>query len=112
MPRYQRECPAKAIKAPFLDCESQSKYPLGPGDAFNQKLSDYADEDPLVWYIDVESVICADATCSPYVNGVPLYHNPTHISMEGSWLIGRRLVSDAEAVAPLLEAVGDANPIQ
>ena len=106
MEGYQPDCLARAIKVPLLDCRTRSATALRGDPSINARLRAFAEATEGVWYLDVTSVLCRGGTCSPYFGDTPLYTNRTHISMIGSWRIGRRLARDPAAVRTFLEAVG------
>lgn len=92
LPRYNRECELRALRIGGVDCESrvvQQDRGMAPADAY---LAELASSENGVYYLDVRSLLCRDGHCSPYLNGRPVYFNPTHLSMSGSWLIGEKLL--------------------
>lgn len=92
-PNYNRNCELRALRVGGGDCEKRLTMPDVGKAAIDRYLESLASVREGVTYVDARSVICHDGVCSPYVNGRPVYYNSTHLSMEGSWLIGEKLMS-------------------
>jgi hypothetical protein len=50
-------------------------------------------------FLTVHEVLCEDGRCSPYVDNVPVYFNPTHLSAKGSYRIGEAIAGTAAHAA-------------
>ncbi|MEP9374090.1 acyltransferase family protein [Mesorhizobium sp. KR1-2] len=88
---YDRNCAAKAIKLGF-DCATQFTSNTGVAKV-NKKIREIASQVPGVKYVDFNDVICPNGICSPYNNGRPMYFDGGHLSMSGSWIIGKEAVA-------------------
>lgn len=91
-PRYDRNCELRALRIGGLDCENRQRVPDKLLATADQKLVAISKKFQNVRYVDVRDILCRDGWCSPYLDGHPVYYNPTHLSMVGSWLIGDKLV--------------------
>lgn len=102
-PDYDRGCEARNLRRQVVDCKALASRPdTGPTPA-NQALRAFAARTPGVYYMEVKDLLCTGGTCSPYLDGRPVYFDSNHLSMAGSWLIGHELVqSNAAIPAPLL----------
>ena len=104
-PGYTRECELRWARVGHGRCEQRSasadKGPL----PLSEYMSGLAKASSAA-FVDVHDVLCRDGQCSPYVDGVPVYFNPTHLSAAGSYRIGEKIVESAshaawsEALAP------------
>ena len=92
MPDFDRLCSAKSVKLGFLDCRARERYQLALPLPFNEELRKLAANTPGVFYLDVTPDVCPDGMCSGYLGKQPIYYNGGHLSMKGSWAVGRRLV--------------------
>ena len=92
MPGFDRRCEQKAIKAPVLDCRAVLARVAHRPAPFNATLAEIAGSIDGVSYFDIDVVTCADGTCSAYLGGEPVYFDRQHLSMAGSWAVGRALV--------------------
>lgn len=95
---YDRLCREKALRYPFKQCEAPSN-PLSEDVArVNKELRDFAATVPNVRYFDIEDIVCQNNKCSAYSELKDnLYFDKHHLSMVGSWKIGRKIV-DARGV--------------
>ncbi|QNP41429.1 acyltransferase family protein [Lysobacter solisilvae (ex Woo and Kim 2020)] len=97
MGNYNRNCELRGARIGGVDCK-QRYYIPDPGMSRTDRfLSELAGRYPSTDFLEIRQVICANGYCSPYVNGVLAYYNPTHLSMSGSWRIGRSLMAGAGA---------------
>lgn len=94
-PRYNKDCLLRWARIGQSRCKSfQSSADIGdfPTNLFLESL---AGRTPNVSYLNVRDVLCEDDHCSPYVEGIPVYFNTTHLSAPGSELIGKTLLKTA-----------------
>ncbi|MEZ0474997.1 acyltransferase family protein [Luteimonas sp. B3_2_R+30] len=92
-PAYDRACETRNLRLKVVDCVSLAMRPdRGVGEA-NRRLQRLTDTREGVHYLDIHDALCRDGVCSPYLDGRPVYFDTTHLSMDGSWLIGRKLVA-------------------
>ena len=97
-PGYQRECEIRSLarNADPADCRRDSTM-QDPGPApFNSILEQHARSAADVTYLDLRSLLCDKGVCSAYVDDRPAYFDSGHISMDGSWRLGRRLYENAQ----------------
>jgi hypothetical protein len=87
-----RKCPQKSLKLPMLECGEGSIQRSQDGEQVNRKLFDLASSRPGVDYFGVRDSLCHKEGCSPYLNGGLAYFDNNHLSMEGSWALGRYIV--------------------
>lgn len=90
-PSFNQNCEIARISSPDLVCEAA----VGNGaiPSINRRLKRIAQRHSHVEYMDVSDVICPDGECSPYLGEGPIYFDPGHLSMAGSWDVGRALVA-------------------
>ena len=107
-PSYNRNCENRRLRLPMVDCQARA----GEGGNSNRKLNKQLQAIAKVnhaYYMDVSRVLCTRTGCSPYLNDHPVYYDPGHLSMEGSWEIGQKLVETGiplRAMFNQLAAVG------
>jgi peptidoglycan/LPS O-acetylase OafA/YrhL len=90
-PLYDRKCESKNLKRHMVDCRARAEYRSHGIGKQNRKLRKLAERYPNVHYLDVHRIICNDGLCSPYLDGRPVYFDQTHMSMAGSWQVGKHL---------------------
>lgn len=88
---YDRFCAMKSIKVP-LDCESKFTAEVDKSKAINISLKELVSDITGAKYVDFNELICNEKVCSPYRDARPIYFDKGHISMHGSWLLGREAV--------------------
>lgn len=98
---YDRLCREKALRYPFKDCEAPSNAIPDDVVEVNSALKQFAEQQPNVRYFNVDDLICPEGVCSAYDrNRKNLYFNRDHLSMEGSWELGRQIFQ-AKGVPPV-----------
>jgi len=97
---YDRVCSEKAISIPHIKCSIHGKTKLDQNIiVMNTKLRDFASTTERVEYFDIVDYICSDGLCSAYdSNGEPLYYDLMHLSMPGSWKLGKKIVDTLSGV--------------
>ena len=99
---YDRRCREKSLSYPSLECPRISVPPNTEVDATNEKLKQFADNSPNVEYLDINSRICLDGRCSAFDSrGNPLYYDPGHLAMTGSWAIGQQILDTSGVPKPI-----------
>ena len=91
-PDYDRLCQEKAISFPMMICE----YPYTPLSMeilkSNEKLREFANQHQNVEYYDFNEFLCPNGYCSVYdEDGYPLYYDTQHLSLDGSWRLGKQI---------------------
>lgn len=89
---YDTSCKIKALKAP-INCQTHFVSNAKQSAKVNASLKVLAASIDGVKYIDFNELICPDGACSPYLDGQPIFFDNIHISMEGSWLLGKKAVA-------------------
>jgi len=90
---YNKECLARAISYPLVDCQSAPTYLEKQLDITNLALTSFAAEQQHVAYYDANEFLCENKNCSAYnQNGQALYFDQSHLSIPGSWLLGKEIV--------------------
>lgn len=101
-PNYSRECEARWTRFDDGNCAVRATTPDG-GSSINRKVERIAKESGAI-FLDVRRVLCRNGHCSPYLEGQPVYFNQSHLSREGSVLIGKA-VRDSEDYPAWLSAL-------
>lgn len=92
-PDYDRRCLEKATIYPFLSCGNMKAPKQQSVPEINAKLMAMAKELDDVAYFDVTPYICTGNYCSPFtMQSIPLYYDSEHLSMKGSWNLGREIL--------------------
>jgi peptidoglycan/LPS O-acetylase OafA/YrhL len=86
-----RKCVQKALKLLMMDCEASDAERPGVV-AINARLSALTTGRTNVHFFDPREQLCPGGQCSAYLNGQLVYFDASHLSMEGSWAIGRQMV--------------------
>ena len=78
---FDRNCKAKALKYPFLDCSyvSNNKFISD----INEKLSHFADNYSNIYYGTINDWLCKEI-CSPYYNGKVIYFDRSHLDVNNT----------------------------
>lgn len=99
---YDRLCREKRIAMPFMKCEMTPPEPLNEKVAIvNEQLKSIAKSIPNVEYYDVIDILCPNGDCSAYdADGVPMYYDKSHLSLDASWKIGTRILEEEGLSAP------------
>ncbi len=93
-PDYDRLCAAKALRLP-IDCLAKQPDRSAETASINASIKQVVSGVQGVEYYDFNNLICPDGKCSPYQSGSPLYYNPTHLSVQGSWILGSAAVNSS-----------------
>ncbi|MFJ3108933.1 MULTISPECIES: acyltransferase family protein [Pseudomonas] len=88
--KYDRQCAEKSQKIPGLNCESRSTFLSSTDTATNKRIREIVSRYPNVTTFSVRDYLCGEGTCSAYLDGVPLYFDSSHLSMYGSYKLGKR----------------------
>jgi len=89
------DCYVKNRVFGFLGCTARSAYQQQPeGIQANERLKAVLANYPGVKIIDVSKYYCDEQSCTPYINGQPIYHDGNHLSVSGAILLAR-LYKDA-----------------
>lgn len=92
IPAYDGLCREKAIRYPLMQCKAPPNEMPEDIARINSQLRRFAESVPNVRYFDVEAIICPGGKCSAYgVNKAGLYFDQSHLSVQGSLEIGRRI---------------------
>lgn len=89
---YDRQCFARAIRVRVVDCRQRAEIADTGDFEINTYLADLATRLPNVSFVSIRDLICRNRHCAPYVGEEPVYFDSSHLSMEGSWRLGRMLV--------------------
>lgn len=90
-PGYDRHCEVRNLRHEFVDCIASMKRRDSGTIPANAHLQSIADGRAGVEVFDISDMVCRESVCSPHIDGRPVYFDPSHLSMEGSWELGRRL---------------------
>ena len=105
-PSFNQNCELARISDPALECEAARDD--GVVAPINESLKTLASRHPHVRYMDVSGIVCPNGACSPYLAGAPIYYDPGHLSMAGSWDVGRALVSRGIPLEDVFHEMGAA----
>ena len=110
--RLVERCRLKALRYPSLDCTPKSEPLDADVAAINARLREFAEKTRNVDYVDPASHLCSEGMCLPAgPDGEPLFRDANHLSMKGSFHLGRLIVDSFSAPKPLWR-IGKAGPIQ
>lgn len=103
-PSFNQNCELSRISDPTVICKAA----LGDGamPAINKRLQAIVARHPHVHYMDVSEIICPKGACSPYIAEAPIYFDAGHLSMAGSWDVGREMVSREIPLPHVFRAIG------
>ena len=93
---YQRQCAARALRLPIVDCNALATVPDLGETADNLSVAALAARVPGVSYLSVRDRICHDSLCQPFLDGQALYFDTGHLSMDGSWRLGRLIAASPD----------------
>jgi hypothetical protein len=108
--RYDRNCELRSLRLQGrIDCRTRSRMRDGGETRINRHLAALAESMPGVEYLGTRQMFCRRGSCSPYLRQRPVYFDTGHLSMSGSWLLGRRLVAGPEGAAWQAALLGKAD---
>lgn len=87
-PDYDRQCWAKAIKIPLLQCQERARYLSKSDTRTNIRIAEIASKFDNVSVFSVRELVCPDGICSAFLDNQPLYFDRGHLSMAGSYKLG------------------------
>jgi peptidoglycan/LPS O-acetylase OafA/YrhL len=101
-----RKCQQKALKALVRGCEGEGQsLATSSQPGINRTLRALVEKRwPDVYYFDVGEAICSGDVCSSSIDDMLVYYDNGHLSMDGSWLVGRT-IAGREDVPGFLSAV-------
>jgi peptidoglycan/LPS O-acetylase OafA/YrhL len=90
---FDRLCPEKSLTYPFLDCQHWTAVNMPEHiAAANVRLAKFSEHTAHVTYFDANRYLCPAGGCRAFTKeGSPLYYDRSHLSMAGSWELGRRI---------------------
>lgn len=94
---YSRECEQRWARLGRGDCGTRFSVQHLPPVRINDYLASLALNDNSISYLDIDRVLCAEGNCSPYVDGTPVYYNPTHLSAAGSFRVGEKALKSVHS---------------
>ncbi len=90
---YDRLCREKALRFPFKECEAGTNRMPDEVVRANDSLRRHAQTHAGIAYFDAEALLCPGGICSAYgPDRASLYFDKHHLSMQGSWDVGQRLL--------------------
>jgi hypothetical protein len=92
---YQRQCQSRALRLPIVDCNALATTPDTGETPFNTDVQAIAGRVSGVTYLSVRDRICHDGRCEPFLDGLPLYFDTGHLSMDGSWRLGALIAASS-----------------
>lgn len=88
-----RQCAEKALKVPFLDCQSKTILKDSGEMAVNRQIIDLSARKRNISTFSVRNLICNGDICNAFSNGTPLYYDGGHLSLAGSEKLGQIAVA-------------------
>ena len=111
-PGYDRHCEVRNLRHEFVDCIAATTRKDSGAVPANAHLQSLADTRAGVEILDIHHMICRESVCSPHVEGKQVYFDTSHLSMEGSWALGKRLVgSDSPIPTALTRRPANSVPV-
>lgn len=102
-PAYERQCEIRHSTDRQGNCQAAATRPdNSSADLSRPYLQSLANVYPGVYLLDIHDVICQAGVCSAYLDGKPVYFDSNHLSMEGSWQVGRRFLQSSPVLPPPL----------
>ncbi|QKE65455.1 acyltransferase [Aquipseudomonas campi] len=111
VPRFlavNRKCSQKSLKLPMLVCSESGAEDPGVV-PINARLSALAAGRTNVHFFDPREQLCPRGRCSAYLDGHLVYFDAGHLSMEGSWVVGRQIVRE-QGVPDFFSHLGNGVP--
>lgn len=76
-------------------CDFSANFgPLMVYQTSNKVLEDFSKRYGNVNFVDPSNYICNKERCSPFLNGLPMYHDQTHLSERGASVLGALYLDD------------------
>jgi len=101
VPRFEFDvgrCYVKEAVLPLSnECGEDRRYPLLDSvEAANKNVLARIASLPNVQFIDISQFLCDGGTCSPFLDGQPVYYDDDHLSIKGSQLLVHKYLATAE----------------
>jgi hypothetical protein len=100
-----RKCPQKALKVSGLLCSGGDQERSPSAMTINSVLRKIADARENVEFYEVTDFLCPGGSCRAFHEGMLIYFDESHLSMEGSWHLGRSIVR-AQGVPAVFSVLG------
>ena len=104
-PPFDNKCEQKALKIKSLHCETayNSKKPDTNANKFMRQLAKkYANVETF----GIRHLICKkDGTCSPYLDGMPMYYDGWHLNMRGSEILGEKMILNHDPALKIFQKI-------
>ena len=75
---FDRNCRAKAINYPLLNCDYVAD--TKKIDIINKMLRDFAERNPQLFFVSINEWLCQEK-CSPYIDGKVMYFDRSHLNV-------------------------------
>lgn len=92
-PGYNRECERREARIGSASCAVRASRADAPAFPISTYMAELARDHAGVAFVDAHDALCQGGRCSPYLDGRPIYFNPTHLSAAGSYQLGRKIMS-------------------
>ncbi len=104
---YNKNCMARSLNFLLMKCYRPSKFIDKKIAHINSKLLSFANKNSSVDYFDANQYLCRNNNCSAYKNrGKALYLDQSHLSIPGSWKLGKEIIKH-EGVPYPFNLLGD-----
>lgn len=93
IPSYNQDCLARSLSFPFIKCNESLTYLDSKIEEINLALLKFSQLTERVEYFDANDFLCRNKNCSAYnKNGKPMYFDTSHLSIPGSWQLGKDII--------------------
>ena len=90
---YNQSCLSRSLSFPFVNCYKPSILMDKNISSINLSLKTFSVENENVDYFDANDFICRNKNCSAFsLNGEAIYFDKSHLSIPGSWKLGREII--------------------
>lgn len=104
---YHNQCLQRSLSFPFIKCYQPSTPIQSSIVDINSKLESFAIKNRNVEYFDANHILCKNNNCSAFNgNGEALYYDESHLSITGSWRLGKQIIKE-EGVPYPFNMLGD-----
>lgn len=104
---FDRLCREKALRYPNKNCIAGRNALSEEIVSMNARLKQFAAASRTVRYFDVNEYLCPQGSCSAYSKeGNSLYFDKWHLSMAGSWQVGKAIYDDG-GLPPAFKNLGN-----
>ncbi|MDB5103917.1 MAG: acyltransferase 3 [Fibrobacteres bacterium] len=102
---FDRNCALRNNRFFPVDCIGNADASGGSEKQVNAAIEELVRNRPGIHLMDIRDKVCPGGSCSPYLDGKPLYYDRTHLNIPGSWVLGSMIGKVEDPFSRLLAGI-------